>query len=143
MPLFGVEWAGMWMGPALFVAVSVFLWQYARTVFVPEVVARRLLVYFPYLGDFEMVIVVNIALAYFAVYFVFGMYWPKLRTYLKYPFLGAMTLFAINVFVIYPLVGRGLLGYRLPQGWLGASLPLFATHWIFARGLQFQQKQQE
>jgi hypothetical protein len=130
----------MWMGPALFAGVSIFLWRYARTVFMPEVIARRLLVYFPYLGDFELVIIVNVALAYFAVYFVFALYWPSLKVHLKNPFLGAMALLGLNVFVIYPLIGRGLFGYRLPQGWIAATLPLFATHWLFARGLQFQER---
>jgi len=111
-----------------------------KAVFLPEVVTRRLLVWFPEFWEFETLIVINIALIYFAIYFVFGLFWPRLEPYFKNPYFGAIALFAINVLVIYPIIGRGLLGYRLPQGWLGASLPLVVSHWIFARGVQYQRR---
>lgn len=123
----------MWLGPALYIAVSIFLWKYADAVFFPEVVARRILVYLPDFADFETVLVINVALAYFAIYIV-------VAQYLRNPYLGALALLAINLLVFYPIIGRGILGYKLPQGWFGASLPMLVAHWLFARGLQFQQR---
>jgi hypothetical protein len=46
----------------------------------------------------------------------------------------------VNVLLVFPLLGRGVLGYQLPQGWLSASFPLLVSHWMFARGLQFQDR---
>jgi hypothetical protein len=39
---------------------------------------------------------------------------------------------------LLPLIGRGVLGYKLPQGWMAVSFPLLLSHWIFARGLSYQ-----
>jgi hypothetical protein len=49
-------------------------------------------------------------------------------------------LWVFNLLVIYPLLGRGVFGYKLPQGWIPATFPLLVAHWMFARGLQFQDR---
>jgi hypothetical protein len=129
----------MWLGPVLYVAISIFLWQYAGTVFMPELLARRLFSVLPVLQDAEIAVVINIAVLYFAPYFVLAFMWQRARIHLRHPFAAAVLMWLMNVLVLYPLLGRGLLGYRIPQGWLSANLPLLISHWIFARGLQFQQ----
>ena len=128
------------MGPALFVAVSLVLWKYAGAVFMPVLMARSLFALMPALADVEMVIVVNMALIYFAIYFLIAILWRPLKPYLRNPFLTGFELWLINVAVMFPILGRGVLGYQLPQGWMSASLPLLVSHWMFARGIQFQEK---
>ena len=130
----------MWLGPVLFLGLSVFLWKYVGAVFVPEALARMVFSVLPGLMDIEMVIFINAALLYFGAYFVFAIFWAQLKPYLQNAFLAGFVLWLVNVFVVYPLLGRGVLGYRFPQGWLSASLPLLVSHWMFARGLQFQDK---
>lgn len=130
----------MWLGPVLFVGVSVFLWRYVGAVFVPEVLAREVFTVLPVLSDIDTVILINSAILYFGAYFVFAIFWPKLKPYLRNAFLAGIALWLVNVFVVYPLLGRGFLGYRFPQGWLAASFPLLVSHWMFARGLQFQER---
>jgi hypothetical protein len=130
----------MWMGPVLFLAVSVFLWRYIGAVFVPEALARSVFSILPVLRDLETVIIANAAILYFGGYFVFAIFWSKLRPYLHNAFFAALALWMVNIFVLFPLMGRGILGYRFPQGWLAACLPLLFSHWMFARGLQFQQR---
>ncbi len=71
----------MWLGPLLFVAVSIFLWKYV-----------------------------------------------------------GLALWLVNALIILPILGRGVLGYRLPQGWIAVSFPMLVSHWVFARGLQFQDR---
>jgi hypothetical protein len=51
-----------------------------------------------------------------------------------------LALWLVNVILVLPLLGKGILGYRLPQGWIAVSFPLLVAHWTFARGLQFQQR---
>lgn len=129
------------MGPVLYLAVSVLLWRFAGAVFVPQLIARRLFAAMPALQELETVIIINAAIVYFGLYFVFALEWQAfLRTRLKHPFLAALVLWVLNALVLFPLIGRGMLGYRLPQGWLAVNLPLWVSHWIFARGLQFQQR---
>jgi hypothetical protein len=130
----------MWMGPVLFLAVSVFLWRYIGAVFVPEALARSVFSILPVLRDLETVIIANAAILYFGGYFVFAIFWSKLRPYLHNAFFAALALWMVNIFVLFPLMGRGILGYRFPQGWLATCLPLLFSHWMFARGLQFQQR---
>ena len=130
----------MWLGPALFVAISVFLWRYIGAVFVPELLVRFILSILPVLRDMELVLLVNAAIFYFGMYFVFAIFWRKLRRFLLNPFMAGVTLWLVNVIIVFPALGRGILGYRTPQGWLAASFPLFVAHWIFARGLQFQDR---
>jgi len=130
----------MWLGPVLYVGVSVFLWKYAGWVFMPLLVTRSVLRWLPVLTDLETVILINTSLLYFSVYFVFAIFWARLKLHFRNPFIAGAALWLVNVLILFPMLGRGVLGYRLPQGWISASLPLLVTHWIFARGLQFQQK---
>ena len=128
----------MWMGPLLYVASSIFLWQYLGSVFIPNLLTRAVLAVVPVPQDLERLVSINANLLYFGAYFLFAASWLQLKPYFRNPFLAGVALWLVNVFVIFPLVGRGILGYRLPQGWMSASLPLLLSHWLFARGLQFQ-----
>jgi hypothetical protein len=130
----------MWQGPALFTAVSIFLWRYAGAVFVPEALARWIFSILPVLTDMETVTVVNAAVLYFGGYVVFALFWPVLKPRFGNPFLASLVLFMGNVVIIFPILGRGILGYRFPQGWMAACFPLLVSHWVFARGLQQQDR---
>ena len=130
----------MWLGPVLFLGVSIFLWKYIGAVFVPDALARAVFSILPVLADVETVIVANAAILYFGAYFVFAIFWPRLRPYFRNPFFAAVGLWMVNIFVLFPLLGRGILGYRFPQGWMAACLPLLFSHWMFARGLQYQER---
>jgi len=130
----------MWLGPVLFTAISVFLWKYVGAVFVPELVARSVFALLPALTDLRVVILVNAAILYFGAYFAFAIFWVTLRQFFRNPFLAGLALWLLNVIVVFPILGRGILGYRMPQGWLAVSFPLLVAHWMFARGLQFQDK---
>jgi hypothetical protein len=130
----------MWLGPALFIAISIFLWRYIGAVFVPELLARTIFRILPVLAELELVIIVNAAIIYFGGYFLFAVFWRRLKPYLKNAFLGGIALWLANVLLLLPILGKGILGYRMPQGWIAVSFPLFVAHWIFARGLQFQDR---
>ena|SRR5215813_12160727 len=130
----------MWLGPVLFTAVSVFLWKYIGAVFFPELLARAVFGVLPFLTNVEMVILINAGVFYFGPYFVFAIFWKRLKLYFRSPFLAGIALWLINILVLFPLLGRGVLGYRLAQGWISASVPLLLSHWMFARGLQFQDR---
>jgi hypothetical protein len=132
--------AGMWLGPVLFVAISVFLWKYAGAVFIPELMARSLFRVMPGLMSVELFVTINTAILYFAGYIVIAVFWPLLRPYLRNPFIAGMALWLANVLLVLPILGRGILGYRLPQGWISVCLPMLLSHWMFARGLQFQDR---
>ena len=128
------------MGPVLFIGLSVLLWRYIGAVFVPEVLARLVFSLLPVLREMEMVILINMAILYFGAYFVFAIFWGRIKPYIGNVFIAGIGLWLVNILVLFPLVGRGLLGYRFPQGWMSASLPLLLSHWMFARGLQFQDR---
>jgi hypothetical protein len=130
----------MWLGPALFIGVSILLWKFLGAIFVPELMARAVFRLLPVLTDMEMVIIINSALIYFAAYFVFAIFWTRLKPYLKNPFLAGMLLWLVNVLVVLPVLGRGVMGYLLPQGWISVSFPLVVSHWMFARGLQLHDR---
>lgn len=130
----------MWLGPFLFISVSVLLWRYIGAVFVPEVLARSAFSVLPVLADVETVIIANAAILYFGAYFLFAIFWPRLKPYFRNPFLAGLGLWGIHILIVFPLVGRGILGYKFPQGWMAACLPLLLSHWMFARGLQFQER---
>src|SRR5215471_7751340 len=104
----------MWLGPLLFVGVSIFLWKYVGAVFVPELLARSVFRVLPVLTEVETVILINAAVLYFGAYFVFAIFWRKIKPYLLNPFFAGFALWLANVFVLYPLLGRGILGYRFP-----------------------------
>ena len=75
----------MWLGPVLFVGVSVFLWKYGGWVFMPLLVTRSILRWMPLLGDLETVILINASLLYFGMYFVFAIFWERIQPHLKNP----------------------------------------------------------
>jgi len=130
----------MWLGPVLFLGMSFFLWKYVGAVFMPELLARAVFAMLPALRDMETVVLINAGISYFGAYFVFAIFWRSLKPYLRNPFLAGLALWLVNVLVVFPLIGRGVLGYQLPQGWIFASFPLVVPHWMFARGLQFQDR---
>ena len=130
----------MWMAPLLFVATSVFLWRYLGSVFVPTLLTRSVVALVPALSDLETLVSINTNLLYFGAYLAFAMFWPRLKQYFRSPFLAGLALWLVNVFILFPAIGRGVLGYKLPQGWMAVSLPLLLSHWLFARGLGFQSR---
>ena len=130
----------MWFGPLLFTAVSIFLWKYVDAVFVPELMARSLFRLIPATTDMEVFVTVNAAVLYFGAYLLVALFWRRVKVYLRNPFFAGIALWLVNILIVFPILGRGILGYRLPQGWYAASLPLLLSHWLFARGLQFQEK---
>ena|SRR2546426_6965016 len=130
----------MWLGPVLYLGVSIFLWRYAGAVFMPLLVTRWVLRSLPVLEDLQLVVMINAGMIYFGGYLVFAMFWQRLKPYFRSPFIGSFVLWLVNVLVVFPILGRGVLGYMLPQGWISASFPLLVSHWLFARGLQFQEK---
>ena len=138
------EWwrrmGAMWFGPLLFVAVSIFLWKYVGAVFMPELLARSIFRVAPGLASVELYITINAALLYFGGYFAVAIFWSSLKPYLRNPFAVGFMLWLVNILVVLPILGRGILGYRLPQGWIAVSFPLLVSHWMFARGLQFQDR---
>jgi hypothetical protein len=130
----------MWLGPALFATVSIFLWKYIGAVFVPQLLARAVFSFLPALADAEFVVLINASILYFGAYFIFAMFWKRLRPHFRNPFFAALALWLANVLLVMPALGKGILGYKMPQGWFAASLPLLVSHWMFARGLQFQDR---
>jgi hypothetical protein len=128
----------MWMGPLLYFATSIFLSKYLGSVYIPTLLTRAVLLAVPPLADLQILITINANLFYFGAYFVFGFYWPRLKSYFRNPFLAGMALWFVNVMVLLPLIGKGVLGYKLPQGWMAVSFPLLLSHWLFARGLSHQ-----
>ncbi len=132
--------AAMWLGPVLFAGVSVFLWKYVGAVFVPELVARSVFRALPALASVDLFVTINAALLYFGGYFIIAVFWRPLKVYLRNPFIAGLALWLVNVLIVLPILGRGILGYRLPQGWMSASFPMLVSHWMFARGLQFQDR---
>src|SRR6058998_4272269 len=75
----------MWLGPLLFVAVSIFLWKYVGTVFMPELLARSVFLAVPGLASLELYVTINAALLYFGGYFAVAVFWPSLKPYLRNP----------------------------------------------------------
>ena len=130
----------MWLGPALFVTISVLLWKYLGAVFMPELLARSIYRILPSLESVDLFIFINAGIVYFGLYIVVAVFWRRLKPYVKNPFLAGLALWLVNLLIILPLLGRGILGYRMPQGWMSVSLPLLLSHWMFARGLQFQDR---
>ena len=130
----------MWLGPALFVTISVLLWKYLGAVFMPELLARSIYRILPSLESIDLFVFINAALVYFGLYIVVAIFWRRLKPYVKNPFLAGLGMWLVNLLIILPLLGRGILGYRMPQGWMSVSLPLLLSHWMFARGLQFQDR---
>ena len=130
----------MWLGPALFVTISVLLWKYLGAVFMPELLARSIYRILPSLESIDLFIFINAGIVYFGLYIVVAIFWRRLKPYVKNPFLAGLGMWLVNLLIILPLLGRGFLGYQMPQGWMSVSLPLLLSHWMFARGLQFQDR---
>ncbi len=114
----------MWLGPLLFVAVSIFLWKYVGAVFMPELLARSIFQFAPGLASVELYITINAALFYFGGYFAVAIFWRSLKPHFRNPFTAGLVLWLVNGLVILPILGRGILGYRLPQGWIAVSFPM-------------------
>src|SRR5213593_3827120 len=104
----------MWLGPVLFIGISVFFWKYVGAVFVPELLAHSVFAILPALIGVERVILINAAIVYFGAYFAFAVCWRNIRPYLLNPFLGGLALWLVNVILVFPLLGKGLLGYKMP-----------------------------
>ena len=115
----------MWLGPVLFIVISVFLWKYIGAVFVPELFARAVFAILPVLRDMELVILINAAILYFGAYFAFAIFWGRLRPYSSKSVSCGMALWLVNVFSFFPMLGEGILGYHMPQGWLAVEFPAF------------------
>ena len=80
----------------------------------------------------------GIAIVYFGAYFLFAQYWDRIRPYLGNAFYAAFAIWGIHVLIVIPAAGQGVFAAKSPQGALTPSLMLFASHWIFARSLQFR-----
>jgi hypothetical protein len=128
----------MWFPAVIYCLVSILLWYFAKAFFMPQVLTDLV---FP-VQDTDLLVyrvaLANIAFVYFGAYWVFAANWKRLQPYLRNEFLGGVTLWAINVFIIFPLIGRGVFGYKLPQGALFPCLYLFGTHWMYARMLEMK-----
>src|SRR5262249_22717413 len=125
----------MWIAPLVYALASVLLWQFAHVFFMPAAITAQLTSAATDLLALR-IILTNVAVSYFGAYGIFAARWPRLKPYFRSEFFGALALWAVNVLLIFPLIGRGILGYKLPQG---AFLPCFylaVTHWVFARALQ-------
>src|SRR4051812_39396042 len=134
--------ARMWASPVVFLLVSVVLWRYGGAVFMPKLLSERFFELIPALdGSFmRQVAFYNCVLLYFGAYFVFAVYWDSVKRYARNPFLASFLLWVVNELMIFPIAGRGILGYKMPQGPFSASVFLFASHWVFARMLERQDK---
>ncbi len=134
--------------PIVFLITSVVLWQLANAVFMPELLANRLFELLPaafiergvqLLGPLaKQLAFANVTILYFGAYFVFSFLWERLRAIFGNVWIASLTLWGVNVLVLFPVAGKGVFGSQLPQGPFSASLFLFAAHWIFARMLQLQ-----
>src|SRR5205823_9698906 len=94
------EWwrrmAAMWLGPVLFVAVSIFLWKYVGAVFIPELLARSVFQVVPGLASVELYVTINAALLYFGGYFVVAIFWRSLKPHPRNPFTAGLVLWLVN-----------------------------------------------
>src|SRR5437867_11165910 len=86
----------MWLGPLLFVAVSIFLWKYVGAVFMPELLVRSIFQFAPALASIELYITINAALLYFGGYFAVAIFWRSLKPYFRNPFTACLLLWLLN-----------------------------------------------
>ena len=138
----------MWVAPLIYLVVSVILWQLEIGLFMPELLANRMFEIFPatvieaavqMMGPLaKQLAFYGIAVVYFGFYFLFAHHWDRIRPYLGNAFYAAFALWGVHVLVVIPAAGMGIFAIKSPQGGLNASILLFASHWIFARSLQFQ-----
>ena len=108
----------------------------------PDVLTNRMLPIVSSEPLWRNVLLANIALAYFGAYWAFAARWDRLKPHLKSEFVGAILLWGLNVLVLFPLIGRGIFGYKLPQGAFLPCLYLLGMHWLYARMLQLSSSRQ-
>src|SRR5437773_10855678 len=75
----------MWLGPLLFVAVSIFLWKYVGAVFRPELLARSIFQFAPGLASVELYITINAASFYFGGDFAAATFCRPLTPHFRNP----------------------------------------------------------
>ena len=138
----------MWVAPLIYFVVSLLLWKIGGGLFMPELLANRMFEIFPVpviefavqlLGPLAKELAFYaITVAYFGAYFLFAQYWDRIRPYLGNAFYAAFAIWGIHVLILIPAAGQGMFAAKSPQGALTPSLMLFASHWMFARSLQFR-----
>lgn len=137
----------MWVAPLVYFVVTVVLWQVGNGLFMPELLANRMFEIFPVpviefgvqlLGPLAKELAFyGIAITYFGAYFLFARNWDRIRPYLGNAFYAGFAIWGIHVLILIPAAGQGVFATKSPQGGLTPSLMLFASHWIFARSLQY------
>ena len=128
----------MWIPPLVYAVVSILLWQFAHVFFMPQAIANRLVSIQTAEPLVVQIVLANVSGAYFGAYWAFSANWKRLRPYLKNEFLAGFVLWAVNVLIVFPLIGRGVFGYKLPQGAFSPCFFLVVTHWVYARMLQLR-----
>jgi DMSO/TMAO reductase YedYZ molybdopterin-dependent catalytic subunit len=138
----------MWVAPLVYFVVSLLLWKIGGGIFMPELLANRMFEIFPVpviefavqlLGPLAKELAFyGITVAYFGAYFLFARTWDRIRPYLGNAFYAAFAIWGVHVLILIPAAGQGMFATKSPQGALTPSLMLFASHWIFARSLQFR-----
>src|SRR3989442_12964375 len=104
----------MWLGPLLFVAVSIFLWKYVGAVFMPELLARSIFQFAPGLASVELYITINAALFYFGGYFAVAIFWRSLKPHFRNPFTAGLVLWLRQSVVNPAVFGPGGLRFLIP-----------------------------
>src|SRR2546422_11657630 len=107
----------MWLGPVLYLSVSVFLWWYAGAVFMPFLLTRAVVQAVPLLEDLQLVVIINAGLIYFGGYLVFAMSWQWVKPYLRNAFISGLVFWLGHVFGLFPILGGGGPGYMRASGW--------------------------
>ena len=72
----------MWLGPALYVTVSVILWKYLGAVFMPDLLARAIYRALPGLQSMDLFVLINAGVVYFGIYVIVAIFWK--RPFLRY-----------------------------------------------------------
>src|SRR5512147_1477338 len=101
--------------PLIYLVVSIMLWLLANAVFMPELLANRLFELLPVsviergvqlMGPLaKQLAFANVALVYFGAYFVFALYWERLRRAFGSAFYAAFALWGFNVLILFPIAG--------------------------------------
>jgi len=138
----------MWVAPLIYFVVTMLLWKIGGGIFMPELLANRMFEIFPVsfiefavqlLGPLAKELAFyGITIVYFGAYVVFARSWDRIRPYLGNAFYAGFAIWGIHVLILIPAAGQGVFASKSPQGALTPSLMLFASHWIFARSLQFR-----
>src|SRR2546422_7417153 len=126
----------MWLGPVLYLSVSVFLWWYAGAVFMPFLLTRAVVQAVPLLEDLQLVVIINAGLIYFGGYLVFAMSWQWLKPYLRNAFIAGLVLWLADFLGVYSLLGGGGLGLMLAPGWVLGRFSVVVLALGFWGGLQ-------